>query len=121
MEPDLMVLKRNRFMQGMLLAWAPLAFFFFGLINAFRGIGQSKATGLGAVAGGFAQYYLIFGMVSAVAFQLIAIVLLSRSLSHEKRARKALALLTILFCGASLLVSIAGIYMTLNMTYTARP
>ena len=58
--------KGKRFLWGVLLAWIP--FFFFVLpafFNAFREISTPKATGLGAVAGGFTEAFATFGFAAS--------------------------------------------------------
>ena len=79
--------RKNRFLWGLVLAWAPAIPFIIGMSNTFRGISEDKATGLGAVAGGLAEAYLIFGLVATLAFQVGGIVLLSRSFSPGHGAR----------------------------------
>jgi hypothetical protein len=54
---------------------------FIGMFNAFRGISEQKATGLGAVAGGIAEGYVTFGVILAYVLPVTAIVLLVRSFS----------------------------------------
>ena|SRR5579864_4398354 len=111
--------RRNRFVWGLVLAWAPAIPFIIGMSNTFRGISEHKATGLGAVAGGLAEAYLIFGLVAVFAFQVGAIVLLAGSFSegHLLRAFFSLAsigwsVLTLLFFGLSL---------WLNFVYLSHP
>jgi hypothetical protein len=60
------------------LAWAPAIPLGIGLSNVFRGLSEQKATGLGAVAGGFIEAYFMFGLVAAFAFQVGGIVLLMK-------------------------------------------
>ena len=49
---------KNKFLWGLVLAWAPAIPVIIGMRNTFRGISETKATGLGAVAGGLAEAYL---------------------------------------------------------------
>ena len=56
---------RTRFVTGAMLAWIPfLLFFVLAILNAFRSIGENKATGLGAVAGGLTEGLVIFGFAA---------------------------------------------------------
>ena len=75
---------RKRFLWGASLAWAPWVPTLIGLGYAFRGISNSKATGLAAVAGGLAESFVIWGIVAMVISQVAAIVVLSRSFSRER-------------------------------------
>jgi hypothetical protein len=94
---------RTRFVQGAFLAWIPFLLCFVpAFFNAFRGIGQSKATGLAAVAGGWAEGLLIFGLTALVISQVTAVVLLTRSFSTEKVGRNFLSVASIC-CSAFML------------------
>ena len=55
-------LKQKRFLWGIALAWAPWVPTMIGLASAFRGISNTKATGLAAVAGGFTETYVLVGL-----------------------------------------------------------
>jgi hypothetical protein len=92
--------KRNRFILGMVLAWVP----FLPLVNVFRGLSENKATGVGAVAGGFAEvgatYFLLLAPVCIVA----AFVLLLRSFSRGHPLRTFFAVVSL---GWTALVTIA--------------
>jgi F0F1-type ATP synthase membrane subunit c/vacuolar-type H+-ATPase subunit K len=70
--------RKIRFIWGLVLAWAPAIPLGIGLSNVFRGLSEQKATGLGAVAGGFIEAYFMFGLVAAFAFQVGGIVLLMK-------------------------------------------
>ena len=78
---------RKRFLLGASLAWAPWVPTLIGLGYAFRGISNSKATGLAAVAGGVAESFIIWGIATMITSQVAAIVWLSRSFSHEHPVR----------------------------------
>ena len=70
---------KNRFVWGMVLAWAPAIPFIIGMSRIFGGISENKAIGLGAVWAGFVGAYFIFGLVATLGFEVGAIVLLIRS------------------------------------------
>jgi len=90
--------QRERYRWGMALAWVPLIILYvFGLRNTFRGMSANKATGLGAVAGGFAEGMAILGVVSLIATQVVSIVLLFRAVSKGNASRIAVAIVTIGF------------------------
>ena len=72
------------------------------MVNAFRGVSQEKATGLAAVAGGFAEALAIFGLIAFVACQVAAIVLLARGMRREAWGRSMVALVSIV-CSVGIL------------------
>ena len=57
--------KRKYFLWGTVLTWTLAVPLIIGIFHAFRGISEQKATGLGAVAGGLAEAYAIFGLFLA--------------------------------------------------------
>jgi len=85
----------KRFLWGASLAWAPWVPTLIGLGYAFRGIWNSKATGLGAIAGGLAESFVLWGIVAMIVSQVAAIVWLSRSFSYEHPVRSLLSVLSI--------------------------
>lgn len=98
---------RTRFIKGALLAWIPALFVLIAtFITAFRGLSTQKATGLGAVAGGFAEGLVVFGLTVMVAAEIVAIILLSRTLSRNHALRTVFSLLSI--CASVLLLAITG-------------
>ncbi len=99
MERDL---RQKRFVWGTVLAWAPWVPMTIGLASVFRGISNSKATGLGAVAGGFAEGYVWFGLASTLICEVSALVLLFRTFSGGHAARSALSAFSI--CMSSLMI-----------------
>jgi hypothetical protein len=102
-------LQKKRFNYGVALAWVPLVFLIPGLMNAFRGILSSKATGLGAVAGGIGEMLATFGFAAMLVFQIGAIVLLGRSFSKDHRLRSMVSVVSIFFCGMTVLILVAFI------------
>ncbi|HZR32085.1 MAG TPA: hypothetical protein VFA76_09560 [Terriglobales bacterium] len=105
-------LKRKRFLWGVALAWLPsLPFFLFGVYNAFKGMESQKATGLGAVAGGWSEVLCTVGLATVFIVPATAIVLLTRSFSTGHGTRKMLSLLSIAWC--ALLLSLAGFFVWL--------
>jgi hypothetical protein len=86
---------RKWFLWGIALGWIPSLPLIIGFLNAFRGISEQKATGLGAVAGGLAETYLTFGMIVTVVSEMAAIVLLIRSFSRGHLGRGTVAVLSI--------------------------
>jgi len=61
--------RKKWFLWGMMLAGVssiPLLVGIIGVLHALREVSETKATGLGAVAGGFAEIYSVFGLVLAL-------------------------------------------------------
>jgi hypothetical protein len=87
---------RKRFAWGVGLAWLPLVLLAGpGLFSALRGVSQEKATGLAAVAGGFAEALATFGLLAFVGCQVAAIVLLGRAVKREQWGRSMVAVISI--------------------------
>jgi hypothetical protein len=105
MEVSLDQAQHKRFVQGIALAWIPFIFLFvFGLQNTFRGIAASKATGLGAVAGGLAEGFATFGFAAMLVMQVSAAVLLVRSFSKAYWGRSIVTVASLICCGTTLLM-----------------
>lgn len=91
--------QRKQFLWGIALAWLPFLPVLAGLVNIFRGISAQKATGIGAVAGGIAEMGVLYVIVFAPVFTVVAIVLLVRSLSKAHPIRNTLAVLSVCWSG----------------------
>ncbi len=86
----------TRFRWGVALAWLPFAVFFVpAIIHALRGISASRATGVGAVAGGLAQAAAMFGIVALVVSEIAAVVLLAQSFARGHSVRGIFSVLSI--------------------------
>lgn len=106
-----MDIKNRRFLWGMLLTGATFVLFLPLFLATFRGVWQEKATGLGAVAGGVAEYFVSLGMVAGFLIPLAAIVFLIKSFSQGGLTRQLLSVAAI---GWSLLMIVEasfGIWM----------
>jgi hypothetical protein len=77
-----------------------------GLFSAFRGVSQEKATGLAAVAGGFAEALMTFGLVAFVVCQVAAIVLLARGVRRDQWGQSMAAVVSIV-CSVGILALMA--------------
>jgi hypothetical protein len=93
------------FLWGMVLACSSSLPFVILFLNAFRGISQDKAIGLGAVAGGLTEVYMTFGLVLTFLLPVAAIALLGRSFSGASRRRKLFSALFIVWSSFTLLLS----------------
>jgi hypothetical protein len=91
--------KQKRFLCGVALAWVPWVPMMIGLSYLFRGIWNSKATGLAAVAGGFAEGYVLVGLAATLICEGGAMVLLFRAFSRGHGVRSALSVLSIFMSG----------------------
>jgi hypothetical protein len=97
-------LKRRRFLWGVALAWAPWVPTLIGLGYAFRGISEQKATGLGAVAGGLSEVFVLCGIGAILIGQVAAIVLLSQTFSPGHWVRGLFSVLSLSLSGLMLLL-----------------
>jgi hypothetical protein len=95
---------RKPFLWGTVLAGISSIPFIILFFNAFRGISQNKATGLGAVAGGLTEAYATFGFILTFVLPVAAIVLLGRSLSGVTRTRQLFSVLFIVWSSFILLL-----------------
>jgi hypothetical protein len=95
----------------MLLAWAPLVPILIGLGFAFRGIWNTRATGLAAVAGGIAELLVLWGLVSMIACQVAAIVCLVRSISREHLIRSVVSAASA--CASAVILLLIGVFLWL--------
>src|SRR6266576_6131909 len=97
----------KRVRAGLLLVWIPLLFFIvptaIGIIDALAQIATQKQTGLGAVAGGFTEMVVTFGLVVIVGSQVAAIVMLLRTLSRSHPIRTTIAIFSVCCSGVFLL------------------
>jgi hypothetical protein len=97
-------LKERRFLWGVALAWAPSIPMIIGLGYALVGIGNSKATGLAAVAGGFVEMYVFIGLAATLICEVGAMVLLFRAFSRGHGVRSAFSVLSICVSSLTLLL-----------------
>ena len=97
-------LKQKRFLWGIALAWAPWVPTMVGLASAFRGISNTKATGLAAVAGGFTETYVLVGLAATLFCEVSAMALLFRAFSRGHGVRSAFSVLSICMSGLMILV-----------------
>jgi len=108
MEENVEVTQKKRFRYGLVLAWVPLTFFIvpaaIGIIRALAQVSNEKATGLAAVAGGFAEVAATFGLVVIIASEVVAIAMLVRTFSRSHMARNFIAIFSVGCSGLLLLV-----------------
>ena len=103
--------KGKRFVWGLVLAWIPFLVFIgpmiYAFLSVFRGLSEQKATGVGAVAGGFTEALATFGFVALLMSQVAAITFLVRSFSKANPVRSLFSVLSI-FC-SGLIIGTMGI------------
>lgn len=96
--------RKKWFLWGMLLTGVSSVPAAIAIVYSFRGVSGSTAVGLGAVAGGFAEVYSIFGLILAFLLPFAAIVLLAKSFAEEKRTRAVLSIACI--CWSAIMLAI---------------
>jgi succinate dehydrogenase hydrophobic anchor subunit len=103
--------KERRFRWGMLLAVLTFLPYGVALESAFHTISISaqKTTGVGAVAGGFSELYVTFGLAAMVMCALAGIALLIRGYSRKNPLRVLGAIVGILWCGFAVVSSVASV------------
>ena len=82
-----------------------------GLANTFRGISEQKAIGLGAVAGGLAEAYVLCGLLLTIILPIAAITFLGKSFARGHGIRSLLSLFFIWW--NAVMVGLAGLFVWL--------
>jgi len=103
-------LRKKGFLWGALLAWAPWIPTLIGIGYLFVGINNSKATGLGAIAGGMAELLVWWGIATMIICQVAAIVWLCRSFSSTHILRSLVAAVSVLASGLMLVLVCAFLF-----------
>jgi hypothetical protein len=75
-----------------------------GLSYLFRGMWNSKATGVAAVAGGFAEGYVLVGLAATLICEVGAMALLFRAFSRGHGVRSVFSVLSICVSGLMILL-----------------
>jgi biopolymer transport protein ExbB/TolQ len=102
--------EKRLFLWGVLLASAPWLFGgILGAVNILKGVSEQKATGLGAVAGGLAEAFITFGLVTTLVFEVSAIVLLARTFSRQHQLRSLSSIVCI--CMSALMILLVGFFL----------
>jgi hypothetical protein len=103
------VRKKKRLLWGVLLVWTPWIPIGIGLGNALM---SQKATGIGAVAGGLTELFVVWGIGSILIGQVTAIVLLFRAFSPGHWMRSLFSALSI--CISGLMLLLVGLFLWLS-------
>ena len=99
-------LARRRFLWGAALTWVPWVP---TLIGLGYGVSNSKATGLAVVVVGFAELFVVWGIVAMLVGQVLAIVLLIRTFSAEHWMRTLFSFMSILM--SALMLVLVGLFL----------
>jgi hypothetical protein len=105
-------LKKRRFLWGVVLAWAPWVPILIGLVHTLSSISRQKATGIGVVAGGLTEIFVVWGIGTVLIGQVIAIVLLSRAFSSGHWIRGLFSSVSI--CLSALMLVLVGLFLWLS-------
>ena len=109
-------LNKRRFLWGVGLAWAPwipaLIGIGYAFRDAFRGISEQKATGLGAIAGGLSELFVLYGIGAILVGQVAAIVLLIKAFSPGHFVRSLFSVVSI--CLSGLMLLLAGLFFCMS-------
>jgi hypothetical protein len=100
---------KRRFLWGVLLAWTPWIPILIGLGHALM---RQKATGIGAVAGGLTELFVVWGIGAILIGQVVAIVLLLRAFSPGHWMRSLFSVLSI--CLSGLMLVLVGLFLWLS-------
>jgi hypothetical protein len=111
--------KKRWFLWGLAFAWIPLLPMMIGIVNAFKGMSENKATGLTAVAGGWTEGYVTFGLMLSVLLPLAAIVLLAKSSSSLHPMRTLVSWFSICWSVLALLLSGLSVWILFSHVATA--
>jgi len=103
-------LSKKRFFLGLLLAWAPWVPTLIALGYIFVGVNNSKATGVGVIAAGMVELFVLWGVATLLISQIAAIVWLSRSLSTARIGRSLIAAASIFASGMMLFLVFAWLF-----------
>jgi hypothetical protein len=103
--------KRKRFLWGIAIGWFSFIPLLYGCANAFKGVSEQKATGVGAIAGGVAEVCIFVGALVLLLSPLIAIYLLVTSWSRGQAARTFFSVLTMLWSGFTLFLILGAAWL----------
>jgi len=105
-------LKKKRFLWGVVLAWAPWVPILVGLGRALLSISNQKATGIGAVAGGLSEIFVVWGVGAVLIGQVAAIILVCRAYSPGHWFRSLFSILCA--CMSTMMLALIGLFLWLS-------
>ncbi len=103
---------KKRVRWGALLVWSPWIPIAIGLGITLRGIAKQKAAGIGAVAGGLTELFVVWGIGAILIGQVTGIILLSRALSAGHWMRNLFSFVSI--CLSLLMLLLVGLFLWLS-------
>ena len=103
--------KNRRFILGIVLAAVTFVPFGIAFVDGLRTVSEAKTTGLGAVAGGLSEFYVMFGLAVVVAVSVLAIVLLIKSFSPEEPIRMLGSIIGITWCGLVVFLAVVSVFL----------
>ena len=104
--------KKTWFLWGTAFTWTLSIPLIVGISNAFKGVSEQKATGLGAVAGSLAEAYVMLGLILAFVLPVGAIVFLVKSFSKGHPMRAVFSVLYISW--SAFTFGLAGLFVWLS-------
>ncbi len=110
-----MEMNAKRFLWGIVLAWVPWIPILIAFGSVLYQMSRVKATGIGAVAGGFSEIFLMYGVAGTLVAQLFAIVLLSKSLLPGRPMRNFLSVLSL--CLSGLMIVMIAVFLWLSWSW----
>jgi hypothetical protein len=105
-------LKKKRFLWGVLLVWTPWIPTLVGIGYVLRSISREHATGIGFVAGGLSEMFVLWGIVATLVGQAAAIILLFRAFSSGHWVRSLVSVLSICLSGLTLFLVFFFVWLT---------
>jgi hypothetical protein len=108
----------KRFLWGAALVWVPWIPILVAFGHVLYQASRVKATGIGAVAGGFGEIFVVYGVAGTFVAQLFAVVLLSKSLSPGRPLRNFFSILSL--CLSALMIVIIAVFLWLSWSWTHR-
>jgi hypothetical protein len=95
---------KRRFLIGALLAWVPWIPVVIGLRELFRGMSNTKATGVGALAVSLGEGFALWGIVAMIVTQVAAIIWLAKSFAPDNWWRNLVSVVSIVLSGLMLVL-----------------
>jgi hypothetical protein len=109
----------KRFLWGAALVWAPWIPILAAFGKVLYQVSRVKATGVSAVAGGFTEILLIYGVAGTFVAQLFAIVLLSKSLLPGRPVRNFFSILSLCLSGLMIVIIAAFLWLSWSWSHHA--
>jgi hypothetical protein len=104
--------RKKRFLWGVLLVWTPWIPIAIGLGDALIGMSRQRATGIGVLAGGVTELFVVWGIGSILIAQVAAIILMFRAFSPGHWVRTLFSVLSI--CLSGLMLLLVGLFLWLS-------